>query len=88
MDAADHRCSAELVGRRKKLGFDKLKQEMIRRDSPALYNETYIAKLNRINLVKRPKTCRKSHKQWFRGENVTILEWPSSSPDLDPIENV
>ena len=22
------------------------------------------------------------------GENVTILEWPSYSPDLDPIENV
>ena len=88
MDAADHRCLAELVRRRKKLGVDKLKQEMIRRDSPELCNETYIAKLNRINLVKRPKTCRKPHKQWFRGENVTILEWPSYSPDLDPIENV
>ena len=61
---------------------------MIRRDSPALCNETYIAKLHRINLVKRPKTCQKPHKQWFRGENVTILEWHSYSPDLDPIENV
>ena len=88
MDAADPRCLAELVRRRKKLGVDKLKQEMIRRDSPALCNKTYIAKLNRINLVKRPKTCRKPHKQWFRGENVTILEWPSCNPDLDRIENV
>ena len=61
---------------------------MIKRDSPALCNETYIAKLNRINLEKRPKTCRKPHKQWFRGENETILEWPSYSSDLDPIENV
>ena len=41
---------------------------MIRRDSPALCNETYIAKLNCINLVKRPKTCRNPHKQWFRGK--------------------
>ena len=61
---------------------------MIRRDSSAVFNETYIAKLNRINLVKRPKTCRKPNIQWFRGENVTILERPSYSLDLDPIENV
>ena len=61
---------------------------MIKRDSPVLCNETYIAKLNRTNLVKRPKTCRKPHKQYFRVENVTILEWRSYSPDLDPIENV
>ena len=61
---------------------------MIKRDNPVLCNETYIAKLNRINLVERPKTCRKPHKQWFRGENVNILEWPIYSPDLDPIENV
>ena len=59
---------------------------MIKRDSTVLCNETYIAKLNRINLVKRPKPCRKPHKQRFRGEKVTILEWPSYSPDLDPIE--
>ena len=88
MDAADHRCLDELVRRRKKLGVDKSKQEMIRRDSPALCNETYIAKLNRINFVKRPKTYRKPNKQWFRGKNVTIFGWPSYSPDLDPTENV
>ena len=88
MDAAYLRCLAELVRRRKKLDVEKLKQEMIKKDSPVLCNETYIVKLNRINLVKRPKSCRNPHKQWFRGEYVTILEWPSYSPDLDPIENV
>ena len=61
---------------------------MIKRDIPVLCNETYIAKLNRINLVKRPETYCKPHKQRFRGDNVTILEWPSYSPDVDPIENV
>ena len=35
---------------------------MIKRDSPVLCNETYTAKLNRINLVKRPKTYHKPHK--------------------------
>ena len=61
---------------------------MIRRGGPAVCIETHITKLHRINLVKRPKTCCKPHKQRFRGENVTILEWPSFSPDLDSFENV
>ena len=25
---------------------------------------------------------------WFRQRNVTVLNWPSLSPDLNPIENV
>ena len=79
---------AELVRRGKKLDVDKLKQEISRRDSHAVCNETHIAKWNRINLVERPKSCHKPHKQWFRGKNVIILEWPSYSTDFDPIENV
>ena len=27
-------------------------------------------------------------KQWFQQHNINILEWPSSSPDLNPIENL
>jgi len=26
--------------------------------------------------------------QWFKEKNVTIMDWPASSPDLNPIENV
>ena len=74
MDAADRRGLAERVRRGTILGVDKLKQEIIRRDSPTVCIETYIAELNCINLLKRPKTCRKPHKQWLRGENVTIME--------------
>ena len=55
LDAADHRCLAELVRRRKELDVDKLKQEIIRRDSPTVCNEIYTAKLNRIIFVKDPK---------------------------------
>ena len=54
MDAADHRCFAEIVRRGNNLGVDKLKQEMFKRDSHAVCIETHIAKLNRINLMKRP----------------------------------
>lgn len=35
-----------------------------------------------------PKHTAKHTKAWFRDENVTVLDWPSSSPDLNPIENI
>ena len=49
---------------------------MIRRDGRTVCNKTHPTKFHRKNLVKRPKICCKPHKQWFRGEHVTmILEW-------------
>ena len=88
MDAADHRRLAELVSRGKRLGVKELKQKMIRMDGPTVCCETHVTKLHHIIVVKRPKICCKPHKQWFRGENVTILKLPSFSLDLDTIENV
>ena len=61
---------------------------MIKRDGRAVRKETHITKLHRINMVKRTQIMLQPHKQMFRGENVTMLEWPINRPDLNPTENV
>ena len=35
-------------------------------------------------------TCHTSRlvKQWFNDENVTVMNWPVQSPDLNPLENL
>ena len=35
-------------------------------------------------------TCHTSRlvKQWFNDENVTVMNWPAQSPDLNPLENL
>lgn len=34
-----------------------------------------------------PKHTAKVAKKWFTDHNINILEWPSQSADLNPIEN-
>ena len=35
-----------------------------------------------------PKHTAKATKEWLKKKHIKVLEWPSQSPDINPIENL
>ena len=35
-----------------------------------------------------PKHTTKSTKKWWSENNVNVLQWPSQTPDLNPVRNL
>ena len=35
-----------------------------------------------------PKHTAEATLEWFKGKHLNVLEWPSQSPDVNPIENL
>ena len=82
----------QLVRRGKLKSVENLRHNKIQRDSPAVLNETIRRELNKsewdFQEDNDPKTQHSPHKWLFWRENVDVLDLPSHSADLNPIENI
>lgn len=52
------------------------------------YAEEHLSVLWKFQQDNDPKHTARIVKQWLRTKSITEMEWPASSPDLNPIENL
>lgn len=72
-----------LDGKVNSLVYLKLLQEIIITEGKRLIGENFVLQQDNA-----PIHTAKIVKEFFKRENINILEWPPLSPDLSPIENV
>jgi len=64
-------------------GYTKMLDERFLACAPHLANDDYVFQQDNASIH-----VSKASKLWFNSRNITLLDWPSMSPDLSPMENM